>query len=301
MTPRPGPTNGTHRHRRPATRTRHHEDTPPEATANEGAADSLRPRSALRRRWSIVDNRLISRYPEEFSMTESTAGLTIVIGSYLEPDQVARIAAAPPVARVAYEPELLPVPRYRCDHNGRRRDLSEGDLARWRSIAASGDVFFDFDWLDPAGMADLAKNGRLRWVQATSAGIGGVHAADRARPQRPDRHHRGRHPRGAAGRVRGHGRAALRQGRARPAAAPAGQELGAVHDQAAGGPAGARGRPRRRRPPGGRQLRRARRGGVGPRPRRQDLRRRRPEPRSSPGPTSTRRCRRSTSSCSPAR
>ena len=105
-------------------------------------------------------------------MTESTAGLTIVIGSYLEADQVARIAAAPPVARVAYEPDLLPVPRYRCDHNGRPRDLSESDLARWRSITASGDVFFDFDWLDPAGMANLAKNGRLRWVQATSAGIG---------------------------------------------------------------------------------------------------------------------------------
>ena len=103
-------------------------------------------------------------------MTES--GLTIVIGSYLEADLVARIEAAPSVARVAYEPDLLPVPRYRCDHNGRRRDLSEGDLARWRSIAATADVFFDFDWLDPAGMADLAKNGRLRWVQATSAGIG---------------------------------------------------------------------------------------------------------------------------------
>jgi glyoxylate/hydroxypyruvate reductase len=103
-------------------------------------------------------------------MAES--GLTIVIGSYLEADLVARIAAAPSVAHVGYEPDLLPVPRYRCDHNGRRRDLSEGDLARWRSMAATADVFFDFDWLDPAGMADLAKNGRLRWVQATSAGIG---------------------------------------------------------------------------------------------------------------------------------
>jgi glyoxylate/hydroxypyruvate reductase len=103
-------------------------------------------------------------------MAES--GLTIVIGSYLEADLVARIEAAPSVAHVGYEPDLLPVPRYRCDHNGRRRDLSEGDLDRWRSIAATADVFFDFDWLDPAGMADLAKNGRLRWVQATSAGIG---------------------------------------------------------------------------------------------------------------------------------
>ena len=234
-------------------------------------------------------------------MTESTAGLTIVIGSYLEPDQVARIAAAPPVARVAYEPELLPVPRYRCDHNGRRRDLSEGDLARWRSIAASGDVFFDFDWLDPAG------HGRPGQERPAALGAGHqrrhrrVHAADRARPQRPDRHHRGRHPRGPAGRVRGHGRPALRQGRARPAAAAAGQELGAVHDQAAGGPAGARGRPRRRRPPGGRQLRRARRGGVGPRPRRQVLRRRRPEQGHHPPRPRRGAARRSTSSCSPAR
>ena len=106
-------------------------------------------------------------------MTESTAGLTIVIGSYLEADLVARIAAAPPVARVAYEPDLLPVPRYRCDHNGRPRDLSEGDLARWRSIAASGDVFFDFDWLDPAGMADLAKTGGCAGCRRPARASGG--------------------------------------------------------------------------------------------------------------------------------
>lgn len=97
-------------------------------------------------------------------------GPTIVIGSYLEPDLVGRIRAAQPAARVIYEPDLLPVPRYPCDHHGRPRDLKPADLERWRSLAGQADVFFDFDWLDPQAMA--ARNPRLAWVQATSAGIG---------------------------------------------------------------------------------------------------------------------------------
>jgi phosphoglycerate dehydrogenase-like enzyme len=99
-----------------------------------------------------------------------TDNLTIVIGSYLEPDLVGRIQAAQPTARVIYEPDLLPVPRYRCDHTARSRDLSPADLERWRSLTQEADIFFDFDWLDPAGMASHSK--RLRWIQATSAGIG---------------------------------------------------------------------------------------------------------------------------------
>jgi glyoxylate/hydroxypyruvate reductase len=100
-----------------------------------------------------------------------TDQLTIVIGSYLEPELVARIQAAPSAGRVIYQPELLPVPRYQCDHTGPARSLSTADLDRWRSLTAQADVFFDFDWLDPAGMAGHAPN--LRLVQATSAGIGG--------------------------------------------------------------------------------------------------------------------------------
>jgi phosphoglycerate dehydrogenase-like enzyme len=96
--------------------------------------------------------------------------LTIVIGSYLEPDLAGRIRAAQPAARVIYEPDLLPVPRYQCDHSAPPRDLAAADLERWRALAGQADIFFDFDWLDPAGMA--ARSPRLRWVQATSAGIG---------------------------------------------------------------------------------------------------------------------------------
>jgi phosphoglycerate dehydrogenase-like enzyme len=99
-----------------------------------------------------------------------TGQLTVVIGSYLEPELVARIRAAPSAGRVIYEPGLLPVPRYQCDHTGPARPLSAADLDRWRSLTARADVFFDFDWLDPAGMAGHAPN--LRLVQATSAGIG---------------------------------------------------------------------------------------------------------------------------------
>jgi glyoxylate/hydroxypyruvate reductase A len=98
-------------------------------------------------------------------------GLTIVIGSFLEEDLVRRIEAAQPSATVVYEPALLPVPRYPCDHAGRRRDLAAAELERWEKLTAGADVFFDFDWLDPASLPRRAP--RLRWIQATSAGIGG--------------------------------------------------------------------------------------------------------------------------------
>ncbi|HMH93208.1 MAG TPA: D-2-hydroxyacid dehydrogenase [Streptosporangiaceae bacterium] len=101
----------------------------------------------------------------------SAARPTIVIGSFLEAEQVRRIAAAPAAGRVIYEPDLLPVPRYPCDHTGPPRDLSAADLDRWRALSAEAEVYFDFDWLDPAGMASRSPG--LRWIQATSAGIGG--------------------------------------------------------------------------------------------------------------------------------
>lgn len=101
----------------------------------------------------------------------SNRPLTVLIASPLEPSEVARIAAvAPDRVRVVHEPQLLATPTYVADHHGRGPDLSEADLARWLSLLADADVLFDFDWLDPAGMPQNAP--RLRWVQATSAGIG---------------------------------------------------------------------------------------------------------------------------------
>jgi phosphoglycerate dehydrogenase-like enzyme len=94
----------------------------------------------------------------------------VLIGSALEAGHVTRIAAVDPAVEVLYAPELLPTTRYAADHHGPPRDLSEADLERWRSMRAAADVSFDFDWLDPAAMA--ANCPRLRWVQASSSGIG---------------------------------------------------------------------------------------------------------------------------------
>jgi glyoxylate/hydroxypyruvate reductase len=96
--------------------------------------------------------------------------IRVLIGSALEAEHVARIAAVDPAVEVLYAPELLPTTRYTADHHGPPRDLSEADLERWRSMRAAADVSYDFDWLDPAGMA--ANCPGLRWVQASSSGIG---------------------------------------------------------------------------------------------------------------------------------
>ena len=97
--------------------------------------------------------------------------INILIASYLEPEFVARITAVDPARlRVRYEPALLPVPKYRADHNGLARVLDPGDLARWEACLAEADILFDFDWQDPASLPERAP--KVRWVQATSSGIG---------------------------------------------------------------------------------------------------------------------------------
>ena len=97
--------------------------------------------------------------------------VNVLVASPLEPEHAARIEAADPRVSVLYEPDLLPVPRYPCDHTGVPRPLSGAGLDRWAALRQRADVSFDFDWQAPADMA--ANCPRLRWVQGTSAGIGG--------------------------------------------------------------------------------------------------------------------------------
>jgi len=95
---------------------------------------------------------------------------TVLISTYLEPELVEHIRASADVD-VMYDPDLLPIPRYRNDHNGARRQLSPEQSQRWTAMLASADIAFDFDWRAPGELLTTAP--RLRWVQATSAGIGG--------------------------------------------------------------------------------------------------------------------------------
>ena len=97
--------------------------------------------------------------------------VAVLIATPLEAEHVSRIAAADGRISVIYEPDLLPVPRYAADHTGKPRNLSAAGLARWSQLRSRADVSFDFDWQAPGEMA--ANCPRLRWVQGTSAGLGG--------------------------------------------------------------------------------------------------------------------------------
>ncbi|HUC59691.1 MAG TPA: D-2-hydroxyacid dehydrogenase [Streptosporangiaceae bacterium] len=98
--------------------------------------------------------------------------IRVLIASPLEAEHVERIASVDPRVLVLYAPELLPVPRYPCDHGGIKRDLDQAGLERWAELRAQADVSFDFDWQAPGEMAVNCPS--LRWVQGTSAGIGGL-------------------------------------------------------------------------------------------------------------------------------
>ncbi len=94
----------------------------------------------------------------------------VLIASPLEADLVARVARVDARLDVLYEPGLLPRPRYPSDHGGARPELSAADQMRWSALLAAAEVSLDPDWHAPADLATTAP--ALRWVQATSAGIG---------------------------------------------------------------------------------------------------------------------------------
>ncbi len=95
--------------------------------------------------------------------------INVLIASSLEPEHVERIRAVSERLRVVYEPQLLPPPRYPADHTNIIARSAE-DEARWRALLAEAEVLFDFDHTNRQALPELAP--RLRWVQATSAGIG---------------------------------------------------------------------------------------------------------------------------------
>jgi phosphoglycerate dehydrogenase-like enzyme len=101
-----------------------------------------------------------------------TAALNVLIASPLEAEHADQIASADPRVNLLYEPDLLPLPRYPSDHTGIARDLDEAALAKWSRLRAAADISFDFDWQAPGQIP--ANCPRLRWIQGTSAGIGGL-------------------------------------------------------------------------------------------------------------------------------
>lgn len=103
-------------------------------------------------------------------MTAQT--VTVVIASPLEPEHVASIRAVDERIEVLYEPELLATPRYVADHGGELPVLTAEQDKRWHEMLSRADISFDFDRREP-GLA-TANFPNLKWIQATSAGVGQV-------------------------------------------------------------------------------------------------------------------------------
>jgi len=104
-------------------------------------------------------------------MPATDGAVPVLIASWLDPSHASRIAAAEPDRiELIYEPELLPTTRYEADHHGPARPLSEDERRRWRELLHRAEIAFEFDWERPQELLERAP--RLRWVQATSSGIG---------------------------------------------------------------------------------------------------------------------------------
>lgn len=99
------------------------------------------------------------------------ADLDVLIASPLEAEHVAAIEAVDERIQVLYAPDLLPVPAYDGDHDGRPRELDADGMRRWRAMLARAEVSLDLDWWAPHDMRDNCP--RLRWVQGTSSGMAG--------------------------------------------------------------------------------------------------------------------------------
>ncbi|MFN2629075.1 MAG: D-2-hydroxyacid dehydrogenase [Gaiellaceae bacterium] len=93
----------------------------------------------------------------------------LVITSPLPDELVAAIRATDGRLDVVHEPDLLTPARYASDHPLPLLEEA-GARERWEALLAEAEVLFDFGPLELA--TTLAARPHLRWIQATSAGIG---------------------------------------------------------------------------------------------------------------------------------
>ena len=96
--------------------------------------------------------------------------LNVLIASYLEDVHVQRIRDVDRSLNVIFEPDLLRPPRYAADHIGQATTRTPEQHERWSDLLQQADILFDFDHTHREDLPELAP--RVRWVQATSAGIG---------------------------------------------------------------------------------------------------------------------------------
>ncbi len=99
-----------------------------------------------------------------------TQPVRVVICSPLEEHFVEQIRAVDDRLDVLFRPEFLATPRYASDHGGPLPELTQEQDREWHEMLASAEIAFDFDAREPGRVNENFP--RLRWIQATSAGVG---------------------------------------------------------------------------------------------------------------------------------
>jgi len=94
---------------------------------------------------------------------------TLLLATYLEPEYVERLRQVSPRLNIIYESELLPSSRYPGDHYNAITRTDEQEI-RWQALLKQADILFDFDPTHRQDLPELAP--QIRWIQASSAGIG---------------------------------------------------------------------------------------------------------------------------------
>src|SRR5207245_9209864 len=99
-------------------------------------------------------------------------------------EHLERIRAVDPRIELLHDADLVPRPRYVSDHTGAGTERTPDQEARFREMLGRAEVIFDFDRAHLRDLSGVAP--RLRWLQATSAGVG-----PRVKRRRLDRSGRG--------------------------------------------------------------------------------------------------------------
>jgi phosphoglycerate dehydrogenase-like enzyme len=98
----------------------------------------------------------------------------VVIATPLEAELVDRLREVDERLEIAFEPELLPTPRYPSDHAGEESfERTPEQEARFTELVAGADAVLGFPREAPAGIAWVVRTApNLRFLQATFAGAG---------------------------------------------------------------------------------------------------------------------------------
>jgi phosphoglycerate dehydrogenase-like enzyme len=100
--------------------------------------------------------------------------VVVAITTPLEAELAQRVAAVSERLEVLHEPDLVPPPRYPCDHRGAPDFRREAPAqARWEEMLSRAEVLFGIPGESPDQLAEvLAAHPGVRWVQGTAAGTG---------------------------------------------------------------------------------------------------------------------------------